>query len=149
MSFDALLSECQPGADAAGLFARTWAVWGANARTFTSDPVASVASIKAAKAVFDFLATQPLEEKPLSKIQLCLTQIGSLLVVAEPEPVPAKAKPAKAPPAAKPEPKSSAYAKGNVAPTPDALPPPSMLFGAATRSPPAAPMAAAPSARPG
>ena len=149
MSFDGLLSECQPGVDAGALFTRAWAVWGANARAFTSDPVASVTSIQTAKAVFDFLATQPIGEKPLSKIELCLTQIGSLLIVAAPDPKPAKAKPAKAakPEAAKPEAaKSSAYAGGIAAPKPDALPSPSILFGAPQRSPPTAPSATAPSA---
>ena len=144
MSFDGLLAECQPGADAASLFSRAWSVWGANARMFTSDPVASVASIKTAKAVFDFLAAQPLDEKPLSKIELCRTQIGSLLIVAAPEPKPA-AKPAAA--AAKAEAKGSgAYAGGIAAPKPEALPSPSILFG--QKSPPAPPPPAAVAADP-
>lgn len=145
--FDGLLAQCVPGAAPPGLFESAWAAWGANARTFNSDPQSALLSIQKAKQLFEFLDGSALEEKQRTKVAVCLKQISSLLVMAAPTPKPNHANPSRttAPkPASKGAStltKNSAYAGGIAAPKPEALPSPSILMGTPQKlSPPVAPV---------
>jgi len=148
MTFTALLNGAEMAAPE--LFARAWALWGANVRAMTADAVGAREELQAAQVLFGYLsstsATSKLSAKQLTQCSTVILTLNSLIVVAEPVPELARK------PEPEPAPAASAHAYAGMRAAPDAgaLPAPSLLVGSKLRAPapapaPVAATAAAPS----
>ena len=119
------------------LFQRAWAIWGANMRAFTADPVRAKDELGAAAMLFRFLviSEQHLTSKQIAQCNTVIAMLDSLAALSEPraKDVPATSKLVNS--TKQQQPTSKVYAGMRSAPDAGALPSPSMLFGRSTQQP--------------